>query len=183
MAADARRAAAPMTSPPARPAIDRLSRACALLAAWMFVAVGAMVTFEVAARYLFNAPTIWSEEMSRFFQIWAVYLGAAHVLRHGDLIRITVVRDRLPAPLARAADAFALIAIAVFSAIAVVYGIDIVADTVRLNRHSDSMLSLPLWWSEIAIPIGFALLFAQALAGLAALAKETSARRREGGGA
>lgn len=153
-----------------RRAIDRLNRACAILSAWLFVAIGATVTFEVAARYLFNAPTIWSEELSRFLQIWAVYLGAAFALRHGDLIRITVVRDRLPPGPARAADAFALIVIAAFSTVAVIYGIDIVADSVRLSRHSDSMLSVPLWWTEIAIPIGFALLLVECLAGLLALA-------------
>ena len=71
-----------------------------------------MITYEVVARYVFNAPTIWAEEMSRFFQVWAVYLGAAYVLRYRYLIRITLLTDHIGPLGRRIAEGFSLFVIA-----------------------------------------------------------------------
>ncbi len=48
--------------------LERVTDALGWLGAWLFFAVGGMITYEVVMRYLFNAPTIWAEELSRFFQ-------------------------------------------------------------------------------------------------------------------
>lgn len=141
--------------------IDRLSDLFAQLSAWMFFAVGGMITYEVLARYLFNAPTFWAEEMSQFFQIWATYLAAAHVLRHRNLITIEFLLLRLGNGWRKAADLFSLLVIAGFSAIAVVFGIDIVAESVEQGRHTATMMAVPNWMTETAIPLGFAIMFAQ----------------------
>ncbi len=143
--------------------IDRIGDALAALAAWMFFAVGAMILWEVIARYLFNAPTVWAEEMSRFFQIWAVYIAAASLLRDGGLIRIGLVVDRLGAAARRAAELFALACIALFCAVAVWYGAEIAWDSLVTGRMSGTMLNVPHWMTEIAVPLGFLILLLQAL--------------------
>lgn len=144
--------------------IDRVSDALATLAAWMFFAIGAMILWEVAARYLFNAPTIWAEELARFFQIWALYLAAAAVLRGGGLIRIGLLVDRLGPPARRAAEIFSLAVVAAFSAFACWYGAEIALDSWTVGRMSGTMLNVPHWMTEIAIPVGFAVLLLQACA-------------------
>ena len=75
--------------------IDRIGDALATLSAWMFFAIGGMILWEVFFRYLFTSPTIWAEELARFFQIWALYIAAASVLRQGAMIRIGLLIDRL----------------------------------------------------------------------------------------
>ena len=42
-------------------------------AAGLYVLIGFIVSFEVISRYIFNAPTIWVNEISRLLQIWATY--------------------------------------------------------------------------------------------------------------
>lgn len=143
--------------------IDRLSDSLGLLSGWMFFAVGGMIVWEVAARYLFNAPTIWAEEMARFFQLWATYLAAATVLRHRGLIRISIVIDRLGPGARRVAELFSLSAIAAFSALAIWYGWTIAADSLAVGRTSSTMLDVPSWLTEIAVPVGFGLLLMQCL--------------------
>lgn len=150
--------------------IDRVGVACSRLAGWLFFAIGLMITYEVVARYVFNAPTIWAEEMSRFFQVWAVYLGAAYVLRYGHLIRITLLTDRIGPLGRRFAEAFSLLVIAAFCVIAIAWGTEIVAESVRLNRTTSTMLDVPQWMTEIAIPMGCGLLLLQCLAQLIRLA-------------
>lgn len=141
--------------------IDRLSDGFARVAAWMFFIVGAMITYEVVARYVFTAPTSWAEEMSQFFQIWATWLATAHVLRHRGLITIEFLLHRLHGGLRKAMDLFALSIIGIFCAVAVIYGIDIVMESVEQGRHTATMLAVPNWMTESAIPVGFALLLAQ----------------------
>jgi len=151
--------------------IDRVNEAFGWAAAAAFVAVGAMITYEVVMRYVFLAPTIWAEEMSRFLQIWATYIAAATVLRHRQLIAITVVIERLGPRGRKAAEAFALLWILLFCLVAVWYGLDIMFDSIRLGRATPTMLSVPQWMTELAIPLGFTLLALQALAELIRLPK------------
>lgn len=144
--------------------IDRLSELCGRLAAVLFVAIGGMITYEVIARYVFISPTIWAEELSRFVQIWATYLGAAYVLRHRHLIAIDLLTGRLGPRARRLAELAGLLVVAVFCAVAIVYGMAIVVESVRLGRATATMLTVPQWMTESAIPLGFALLLVQCVA-------------------
>ena len=143
--------------------IDRLNEVFGWIAAAAFVAIGAMITYEVVMRYVFLAPTVWAEELSRFLQIWATYIAAATVLHHRQLIAITVVVEHLGARGRRVAEAFSLVCILLFCAVAVYYGLIIMADSIRLGRSTPTMLSVPQWMTELAIPLGFMLLGLQAL--------------------
>ena len=160
--------------------IDRLSEVCGRLAAVLFVAIGGMITYEVIARYVFIAPTIWAEELSRFVQIWATYLGAAYVLRHRHLIAIDLLTGRLGARGRRVAAAASLLFVAAFSVVAIVYGTGIVIESVQLGRATATMLSVPQWMTGSAIPLGFTLLLVQCAAELLRLLR---GGRPAGGGA
>lgn len=149
--------------------IDRASDALGTLAAWLFFAIGGIVVYEIVLRWLFNAPTKWSLEVTEWLQLWATYLGAAYVLRHRELIRVDIVLARVSTRARRWLDGFALLCIAAFSAVAIYHGSAIVADSVRLGRRTASMLALPQWAVEIAVPLGFTLLLAQSVIELARL--------------
>jgi C4-dicarboxylate transporter, DctQ subunit len=157
--------------------IDRVSDACGRVAAWLFFAIGLLITAEVISRYVFNAPTPWTEDVSQALQIWATYLAAAFVLRNRDLIVIEFFITRMGPGRRRLADTISLVAILVFALFAVVYGCAIVAESVAQNRHASTMLGLPRWITEAAIPVGFALLTLQALVELVRLWARTEAAR------
>ena len=148
-----------------------LSTFCGRVAAWMFAAVGLAITYEVVMRYVFGAPTIWAEEVARMAQIWACYLAAAMLLGERKMIRVTLVTDRLPARAIPWAEAISLLWIAGFCLVAVWFGATVALESVRIGRASPTMLGIPQWATESAIPIGFGLLFVQALAQLGALAR------------
>ncbi len=143
--------------------IDAVSDFFGHLAGWLFFAIGLMICYEVIARYVFVSPTIWAEEMSRFFQLWAVYLGAAYVLRHRHLIRITMLVDRLGPSGRRIAEAFTLLWITAFALIAIRWGIATTAESIEFDRRTSTMLAVPQWLTEIAIPLGCGLLCLQCL--------------------
>ncbi|PIE72715.1 MAG: small integral membrane transport protein [Deltaproteobacteria bacterium] len=147
-------------------AIDAITRGAAILAAWMFFSIGFMVTYEVVMRKIFNAPTIWVDEVARFFQIWAVYLGCAHILKRGKLITVELFTRSFPPGFVKCCSCIALLSVGFFSIVATYYGAGMVIESVEMGRKTSTMLGVPKWLTESAIPVGFGLLTLQALAEL-----------------
>jgi C4-dicarboxylate transporter DctQ subunit len=146
--------------------VDRVADICGRLSEAMVIAIAAMLTFEVVARYVFRAPTQWTQDVATTLQIWLTYLSMAVVLRHRQMIRITALLSIAPGAARYAMEALALIIIAVFSAIAMVKGYDMFADSIRLGRRQPTMLALPNWIAELPIMLGFGLLLVQSCADL-----------------
>jgi len=150
--------------------LDRVSDAVGQVAGWIFFAIGLALTYDVCARFLFLSPTAWAGDVSTILQVWAVYLAMAHVLRTRSLIRITAfVRLGSPA-MRKAADAFSILLIGVFSGLMAWYSLRIVIESIEQGRRAATMIETPTWVPEIAIPIGFILLLLQCLAELARVA-------------
>lgn len=84
--------------------LTRLSLALSCLA--VAVLTGAML-YEVAARYLFNAPTIWAFDMAYMSNAAIFLLGNAWVLKQRQHIAITLLYARLPRAMQMALDGLA----------------------------------------------------------------------------
>lgn len=162
-------------------AFRRLTAALAAVSAVLLFAIGAMLTYEVVARYFFNAPTIWAEELSRLFLIWAVFLASAGLLASRDHIRITVLIDRAPKAVRRVADVFSYLFVAVITGLIAWHGYPIAQKSFEVGRSTGSMLDIPSWWAQAAVPLCFALVTIQALlcALDAALGREAPADAHE----
>lgn len=62
----------------------------------IFILIGAfLVAFEVVMRYIVNAPTTWSFNITQFFIIYAAYLGAAYTLKENHHVRVEFFVDWL----------------------------------------------------------------------------------------
>jgi TRAP-type C4-dicarboxylate transport system permease small subunit len=142
--------------------IDRLSAALARVAAVLYLGVGAMLGWEVAARYLFNAPTIWAEELSRLLLVWGTLLGAAWLVKGGRHIRITTVLEHLGPGPRRALEIFALLFIGAFALGLIIHGLPIATDSLARGRTTGSMIDLPVGLVQISVPVGAALILLQA---------------------
>jgi len=138
-------------------------RAGAWIAATLFVASGAMLTYEVIARYFFIKPTIWAAELSQLCLIWGCMLAMPWLLAAGRHIQVDAIARLLPANGQRFLQAFVMLVIALFSLVVVWYGFEIFFDSFQRGRTTGSMLNIPIWISELSIPIGFFLLFVQSV--------------------
>lgn len=144
-------------------AIDRVSEMLAGLAAALFVAAGLILAYEVGARYLFTAPTIWAEETARLFLVWGTFGGAAWLVRRRTHIRITLLTDRAPPKLRLVLELVSLAVIVAFALGIAVYGTEIAWNSFARGRTSGSMLDLPRAWSQAAVPAGALLVALQAV--------------------
>lgn len=153
-----------------------LMLAFAWVAAVLFFLAGGMLTYEVTARYLFVAPTIWAAELSQLCLIWGSMTAMPWLLGARRHIGVDVVTERLGPVGKRICHSLAMIAVAAFGAAVAWKGWGIFWDSFERGRTTGSMLDLPTWVSELAIPVGFGLLFVQALV---ELPKASDADRKE----
>ena len=156
---------------------DRTAEVLGHVSAWLYFATGMMIGYEVAARYFFNAPTIWAAEISQLLLIWGTFLAMSRALRHRQHIRIEILVNRLGPSASRLSELFSLLFIALLSLIVVWYGWQIAWDSLVRGRSTGTMLNIPNWWTEMVIPVGFGLLFAQCVVELRRLFTEDRAGR------
>jgi TRAP-type mannitol/chloroaromatic compound transport system permease small subunit len=67
--------------------IDRFTDAIGTAVAWLNVPLVLIVSYEVLARYFFEAPTIWSFDLTYMLYGTIFMLGAAYALHRGAHIR------------------------------------------------------------------------------------------------
>ena len=137
---------------------NKLVKYSGYLASALFITIGFIVSYEVIMRYLFNSPTIWVNEVSRFLQIWATYLALTYSFHKNDFIRITVVYDRLNENGKKLLDFISFVFIIIFSSFVVYYGWLIAYDSLKVGRTSSTILDVPSFLTELAIPLCFAFL-------------------------
>lgn len=88
---------------------------CILLVAAMAI----VVNLQIAARYVFDKPFIWPEEVSRLILIWMAFIGAAALIRRGGDIAVDTFVDMLSPGRRRAMLAIRdLVMVAVYSLVA-----------------------------------------------------------------
>lgn len=57
--------------------------------------MSALIGVQIFMRYVMGASLSWSEELSRYFFIWATYVGIAYAVRKDAHIRVTMATDLL----------------------------------------------------------------------------------------
>ena len=67
--------------------IDKFTDTTGVWIAWLNVPLVLAVSYEVMARYLFNAPTIWSFDVTYMLYGTIFMLGSAYALHKGAHIR------------------------------------------------------------------------------------------------
>lgn len=136
-----------------------------LMAALVFA-----VSWQVISRYVFAAPSSWTEEVARFLLIWVGVLGAAYAFRTGVHLGLDVLPKKLSGGAALSLKLFTLATVIVFAvAVLVIGGSALVALTWDLKQYS-AVLGLPIAFVYSVIPVSGALICFYAIA--AALGEE-----------
>ncbi|HCL78884.1 MAG TPA: TRAP transporter small permease [Synergistaceae bacterium] len=120
--------------------------------------MGLILCYEVVARFLFNAPTIWVQEVAVYLFMWTMLAGASYTLMLGKHVRIDLVFDRLPPKVQRAFDIVSSIIGMAFCGLVSVQAYDMIAASIRYQKVSATILRVPMWSIQLALLLGFVLL-------------------------
>lgn len=92
------------------------------LAGLSLIVMTVLTTYQVITRYVFNAPSTWSEELVGYMFGWATMFGAALCTGERAHMNIPIVVDMMKPGAKKALLIFAEIVALLFSAIILVYG-------------------------------------------------------------
>src|SRR4051794_16746577 len=145
--------------------VDRLNRLIGVLVALLLAAMCVCAFAQVMVRLVLgifgiNIAAPWSEELSRYFMIWLIFLGGAYACRNAQMISLTFVSERIPPYLHRYADALAALICVVFYALLVRVGLK----AMEFGWIEQSpVLQFPKAWVYLAMPIGAAAMIVNTL--------------------
>lgn len=122
-----------------------------LIVLCLAVMVGATLLATVL-RQVPGAPTLfWAEEVTRYVNIWVVFLASGIAIERGAHFGVDVFTEPLPAPLRRGVRLLALALMAVFELVLIVFGGQLAqANMAQLS----SALEVPMGFVFLAIPVG-----------------------------
>jgi TRAP-type C4-dicarboxylate transport system permease small subunit len=112
----------------------------------LFVLIFVLVLAQVACRYAFNSPLVWSEELARYAFMWLGMLAWSLGSRRRSHIAVTFFAERLPA--------------GTRLALAVVVQGSIVLFCVLLAWHGLALTARNIDLPTVTLPISFALVYA-----------------------
>ncbi|WP_375776013.1 TRAP transporter large permease subunit [Bradyrhizobium sp. ma5] len=133
----------------------------ALVLVEVFVLLGGVVS-----RYVFHHPIIWSDELASTLFLWLAMLGSAMALHRSEHMRMTAFVGMLSPPMRLALDVVATVAGLAFLLMILPSAYDFATDEIPVTTPA---MQISDAWRAAALPVGFALMIAVAVARLLAV--------------
>jgi TRAP-type mannitol/chloroaromatic compound transport system permease small subunit len=149
-------------------AIDRVSIVSGKIVAWMILPMSLSLVYEVVARYVFNAPTIWASDVSQILYGMFFMLGSAYALQRQQHIRTDFIYGKWSVRTRGMVDAACYIGL-YFPALAFFLwvGSEFAYRSILFNERIVTSPWMPVIWPlKLAIPISTLLLLIQGVSEL-----------------
>ncbi len=144
--------------------LDRGLRLIVELPVAILVVAEIVVLFSgVAARYVFHAPLIWTDELASILFLWLAMLGSVVALQRSEHMRLTAIIGGMSAAARARAEALATASVAVFLVMVLPSAWEYAADEWFIETPA---LGIHNTFRAMAIPVGAALMAVTALARL-----------------
>jgi TRAP-type C4-dicarboxylate transport system permease small subunit len=134
----------------------------ALLGGFVEILAATLVALEIAilfggvvARYAFNHPLVWSDELASILFLWLAMLGAVIAFRRDEHMRMTAAVGSLPAPTRATFDLFATCAALAFLLLIAWPAYEYAQEETFITTPA---LGLNNAWRAAALPSGIALM-------------------------
>ena len=148
-----------------------------LLGDTVTVALLLIVTYEVVARYVFNNPPIWAEEICCYLFIFMVLMPLGGVLKGDHNIALDLlIRNVSPGRRLWLEIMNSLVGL-LFCIILTWYGAKYTFFQYRFNFRASTLLATPLWIPYMIIPIGAGLVSLQYLVKISKYISSLSSRK------
>lgn len=144
-------------------AITALNRWFFQAAVWLMAIVVPVMLYEVAMRYLFNAPTVWGMELAVLLFGPYFLLGGPHLLHTRGHVALDLARQRMSAAWQRRLDLINYPVIVFFCAVLLYFSVPSAFSAWSYRETSFSAWNPPIWPVKAAVPLALLLMLLQAL--------------------
>jgi TRAP-type C4-dicarboxylate transport system permease small subunit len=146
--------------------MDRLSVACAAVAAVMLAIAAVVITWSVIYRAM-GASTYWEIEFSVYMMVASLFLASPYTLHTNGHVSVDLLTHMLPPSLSRRiALAMTVIGLLVCVYLAIAGGI-LTFESYLKDEHTESTWGPAKWPLFLAMPVGLGLTALQYIAELA----------------
>lgn len=139
--------------------VDVLSKVGLLCGGILLMVMAFNITYGVVTRYAFNAPSVYSMELTKILMIPALVLAVAYVQRYNRHLQVDFISARLPHKVRLVLLDIIVPITGLFVGFVLVWkGWDAMTYSHSINETSYSSWAEPLWPVKLMIPIGYGLL-------------------------
>ena len=124
----------------------------------MFTVLICVVFYQVMARYIFNAPPNWTEELARYLQVWIALLASALCVPRGMHFAVDYLVVYLPVRVKTALSILVNVLVSAFLVLLLVMGKRILGVA---GVQTSAALGLNMWYAYLAIPVGALLMLVE----------------------
>ena len=116
-----------------------------------------IISVQVFRRYVLQNSLDWSEELARYFFIWAVYIGCSFATKEDRHLEVTILRHVNGGKWAKPITAIAYGLTIIFCGCVAVWGTQMVLFLMGTGQKTQA-LEISMFWIYIAIPLGMGLM-------------------------
>ncbi len=148
--------------------IDRISIISGKIIAWLILPMSLSLVYEVIARYVFNAPTIWAGDISQILYGAFFMLGSAYALQRQQHIRTDFLYGKWSIRTRGLVDAACYLGLYFPALLFFLYiGSEFAYRSVLFNERIVTSPWMPIIWPQkLAIPVATLLLLIQGVSEL-----------------
>ncbi|MGE0573344.1 MAG: TRAP transporter small permease subunit [Reyranella sp.] len=163
--------------------VDGVSRLFGAIAAALVIVLVILMLYDVVLRYLFNAPTIWGNDLNTWLMGASFVLSIAYAMSTDSHVRVDLLYDRRTKPRIRIFDLVGLTAIILPTVAWVTLGLfDHFMTAYQSGERSGSGGWNPIVWPfKLILLVGFAIFTLQIAAEIIKRAASLMGRPLDGG--
>lgn len=133
-------------------AVDRrVTAAVWTLAALLLAVLACIGLYQVLTRFIWNAPSPWTEELIGRLFVWCVMLGIVAAFRQGALVSVDLMLRLSRGAWLRFVRRLILVVTLGFLGVLVWYGLDLAW---RIRFQTFATLPMSIAWAYLALPFG-----------------------------
>ncbi len=116
-----------------------------------------IISVQVFQRYVLQSSLDWSEELSRYLFIWAVYVGCSFATREDRHLEVTIFRYAFGGKLAKFVTIASGLCTVIFCGCASVWGFQMV-HFLAITGQKTPALEVQMYWVFLSVPVGMGLM-------------------------
>lgn len=144
-------------------AVTTLNRWIFQATVWLMAIVVPVMLYEVVARYVFGAPTVWGMELAVLLFGPYFLLGGPYLLHLKGHVALDVARQRMSAAWQRRLDLLNYPVIVMFCAILLYFSVPAALSAFSYRETSFSAWNPPIWPFKATVPLALLLMLLQAV--------------------
>lgn len=132
----------------AKKVLDQVSEKLSILILAIMVV---LVTWQVVARYIFQSPIPWSEQLSKYLFVWLVLINGAYMFGQSGHMNISFFKEKMPVAVQKVLNVLIDLVILVFALTVLFWG-GMMALKIGIPQK-DAALTISMGYVYAALPI------------------------------